>query len=196
MELEYGYGQTPLDDDEKEGLLIKTISTHGELNELEQLNIEEAELWRHTSPEATEKVLTEAFVKKLHRKMFNKVWSWAGYFRKSNKNIGVEWAEIPMSLKYLLDNTKYWVKNGVYNNDEIAIRFKYEIVKTHCFSNGNGRHSRIMADILIESLGGSSFSWNGFNMTNPDETRKQYIDAIKEVDKSNDFSSLIKFARG
>ena len=196
MELEYGYGQTPLDEDEKEGLLIKTITTHGELNELEQLNIEEAELWRHTHPVSREKVLTENFVRKLHLKMFANVWSWAGNFRRSDKNIGVEWTDIPTTLRYLLDNVKYWVENNVYGGDGIAIRFKYEIVKIHCFPNGNGRHSRIIADTLIESMGGSSFSWNGSNMVRPDETRRRYIDAIKEVDKTNDIGPLIEFARG
>lgn len=196
MELEYAYGQTPIDEDEKEGLLIKTITTHGELNELEQLNIEEAELWRHTNLVSTEKVLTEDFVRKLHLKMFANVWSWAGTFRRSNKNIGVEWTDIPTNLRYLLDNVKYWVENNVYGGDEIAIRFKYEIVKIHCFPNGNGRHSRIIADTLIESIGGSSFSWNGSNMARPDETRRRYLDAIKKVDKTNDIDPLIEFARG
>jgi len=196
VELEYAYGQTPIDEDEKEGLLIKTITTHGELNELEQLNIEEAELWRHTNPVSTEKVLTEDFVRKLHLKMFANVWSWAGTFRRSNKNIGVEWTDIPTNLRYLLDNVKYWVENNVYGGDEIAIRFKYEIVKIHCFPNGNGRHSRIIADTLIESIGGSSFSWNGSNMARPDETRRRYLDAIKKVDKTNDIDPLIEFARG
>lgn len=195
MELAYNYGQTPLDEDEKDGLLIKSVSTHGELNELEQLNIEKAELWRHLNPPSANKALTEDFVKKLHQRMFGNVWSWAGHFRRSNKNIGIEWTEIPTRLRYLLDNAKYWIDHQVYDLDELAIRFKYEIVKIHCFPNGNGRHSRIMADILIESLGGESFTWNGSNMVKPDQTRKRYIDAIKEVDKTDNIVPLIQFAR-
>ncbi|MDP2088988.1 MAG: mobile mystery protein B [Flavobacteriaceae bacterium] len=193
--LDYIDGQTPLSEVEKEGLLIKIITTHGELDEHEQLNIEKAVEWIMRSKFNPDKILTEEFVKKVHRRMFGKVWKWAGKFRKSEKNIGVEWHKIGIELKYILDDTKYWITNKTYPPDEIAIRFKHRIVCIHCFPNGNGRHSRIMADIIIESIFGREiFTWNHSNMVKPDETRNKYITAIKEGDKGN-IIPLIEFAR-
>lgn len=195
LELEYEDGQTPLNEEEKEGLLIKSITTHGELNEHEQLNIEEAIKWLLTSRLKKEKILTEGFIKKLHTKMFGRVWAWAGEFRRSEKNIGVKWININVDLKVLINDTTFWIDNNVYPEDEIAIRFKHRLVNIHCFPNGNGRHSRIMADIIIESVFEKEiFSWNQSNMVKADETRKAYITAIREADKGS-VSSLITFAR-
>jgi Fic-DOC domain mobile mystery protein B len=195
MELEYQDGQTPLDEDEKENLLIKTITTHGELDEHEQLNIEKAVQWTIQSRFKPEKILTEEFIKTLHKKMLGEVWAWAGEFRKSEKNIGVEWINIGVELKYLIDDTKYWIENKTYPPDEIAIRFKHRLVNIHCFPNGNGRHSRIMADIIIESIFGKDvFTWNHSKMVQADETRKKYIAAIREGDKGN-IKPLLEFAR-
>lgn len=195
LELEYHDGQTPIDEDEKKGLLIKSITTNGELNEHEQLNIENAVEWIIQTKFNPDKILTEQFIKKVHKKMFIDVWKWAGEFRKSGKNIGVEWINIGIELKYLLDDTKYWIDNKIYSPDEIAIRFKHRLVKIHCFPNGNGRHSRIMADIIIESVFGKDiFTWNSSNMIKPDETRKKYIAAVKEGDQGN-IKPLIEFAR-
>jgi len=195
LELNYEDGQTPLDEEEKEGLLIKTITTHQELDEFEQLNIEQAIQWLMKRKLKKEKILTEEFIKNLHKKMFDKVWKWAGQFRKSEKNIGVKWVNIGVDLKYLLDDTNYWIKNKIYSCDEIAIRFKHRLVNIHCFPNGNGRHSRIMADLIIESIFKELiFSWNHSNMVKADETRKKYIEAIREGDKGN-ILPLIDFAR-
>jgi len=195
LELEYQDGQTPIDEDEKKGLLIKSITTNGELNEHEQLNIENAVEWIIQTKFNPDKILTEQFIKKVHKKMYSDVWKWAGEFRKSEKNIGVEWINISVELKYLLDDTKYWIENKIYSPDEIAIRFKHRLVKIHCFPNGNGRHSRIMADIIIESVFGKDiFTWNNSNMIKPDETRKKYITAVKEGDQGN-IKPLIEFAR-
>lgn len=195
LELEYEEGQTPLSEEEKDGLLIKTITTHEELDEHEQLNIEKAVAWTIQRRFKADKILTERFIKDLHSKMFSDVWSWAGKFRKSEKNIGVEWVKIRIELKYLLDDTKYWIENEVYSEDEISIRFKHRLVNIHCFPNGNGRHSRIMADIVIESIFGKEvFSWHHSNMVKADETRKKYITAIREGDKGN-INPLLEFAR-
>jgi Fic-DOC domain mobile mystery protein B len=195
LELEYEDGQTPLSEEEKDGLLIKLITTHAELNEHEQLNIEQAVKWVIESKLNKNKILTENFIRTLHKKMFGNVWAWAGEFRKSEKNIGVKWINIGIDLKMLLDDTKFWIENQTYSPDEIAIRFKHRLVNIHCFPNGNGRHSRIMADIIIESIFKSKvFTWNHSNMVKAHDTRKNYINAIREGDKG-DISQLIKFAR-
>lgn len=195
LELDYQNGQTPLDEDDKESLLIKSIMTHGELDEHEQLNIEKAVEWTISSKFKPERIFTEEFIKALHKKMLGDVWRWAGVFRKSDKNIGVEWTTISVELKKLLDDVNYWIENKTYSADEIAIRFKHRLVKIHCFPDGNGRHSRLMADIIIESIFQQDvFSWNHSNMARPDEIRKKYIAAIHKADKGN-IKPLIEFAR-
>ena len=195
LELSHAYGQTPLDEDEREGLKIKSISTQKELDEFEQLNIEKAILWTIRTKPKTENILTEKFIRTLHQKMYGDVWKWAGEFRRSEKNIGITWSQIPMELKNLLDDATYWVANNTYAPEEIAIRFKHRLVSIHCFPNGNGRHSRIMADIIMESIFNKDiFSWHQSNMVKPDETRKKYIRDLREANNGN-VEPLILFAK-
>lgn len=193
--IEYEEGQTPLSDEEKNGLKISTISTHSELDEHEQRNIEHAIEWTIHNKFSTNQIFSENFIKALHKKMFSEVWEWAGSFRQSEKNIGVSWVTISIELRKLLDDTKFWIDNKTFPPDEIAIRFKHLLVNIHCFPNGNGRHSRIMADIIIESIFNKEiFSWHNSNMVRAGEVRTKYITAIREGDKGN-IESLIKFAR-
>ncbi len=195
LEFKYIDGQSPLSEEEKEGLLIKSITTRGELDELEQLNIEKAVEWTLNKKFLKEKILSEAFIKSVHKKMLGDVWEWAGKFRRSEKNIGVECIRIGVELRMLLDDTKYWIKNDTYPLDEIAIRFKHRLVNIHCFPNGNGRHSRIMADIIIESVFKKDvFTWNNSNLVKPNSARKQYIESIKKADNGI-IEPLLDFAR-
>ncbi|MGS0527182.1 mobile mystery protein B [Zobellia nedashkovskayae] len=195
LEFDYKDGQTPLDEEEKEGLKIKSITTQGELDEFEQLNIEKAVEWTIHSKFKVENILTEKFIKNLHKRMYSDVWKWAGQFRKTEKNIGIPWTQIGIELKNLLYDTKYWIDNNTFPPEEIAIRFKHRIVSIHCFPNGNGRHSRMMADIIMESIFGNEiFNWHQSNMVKANETRKQYIKALIEADNGN-FKKLIKFAK-
>lgn len=195
LNLDYIDGQTPIDEDEKEGLLIQTISTLGELDEFEQLNVEKAVDWTMKRKLTPDKILTEDFVKELHKRMFGNVWKWAGTFRNSNKNIGVDKYEIGIKLRDLLDDCRYWIEHKTYPEDEIAVRFSHRIVNIHPFPNGNGRHSRLIADILIShGLGKSHFSWGSKNLTKKGEARSKYLDALKEADQG-DYKLLIEFAR-
>jgi len=152
LNLKYTNGQTPLNEEEKEGLKIKSITAHEELDEFEQLNIEKAVEWTIHANLKPERILSEKFIKELHKKMYGAVWKWAGKFRIADKNIGVNWMNISVELKNLLDDTKFWIEYNTFAPEEIAIRFKHRIVAIHCFSNGNGRHSRMMADIIMEYI--------------------------------------------
>ncbi len=195
LELHYKNGQTPLNEEEKDGLKIKSITTQQELDEFEQLNIEKAVEWTIHTRLRSERILTEKFVKNLHQKMYGDVWKWAGEFRKSEKKIGIHWPQIRIELKNLLDDTKYWIENSTFSPEEIAIRFKHRIVSIHCFPNGNGRHSRMMADIILESIFNAKiFSWHQSNMVRPGDIRKKYIDALKAADNGN-INFLIEFAK-
>ncbi len=195
LELKYSDGQTPLDEEEKEGLKIRSVTTQQELDEFEQLNIEKAIEWTIHNNLKPEKILTEKFIKDSHKKMFGDVWQWGGEFRKSDKNLGIHWPQISIELKKLLDDTQFWIENNTYSPEEISIRFKHRLVAIHCFPNGNGRHSRLMADIIMESVfGQDSFSWHRSNMVKADETRKKYISTLKEADNGN-IKPLIEFAK-
>lgn len=195
LNLEYIDGQTPLDEDEKDGLIINSISTRGELDEFEQQNIETAIQWILTRKFKNEQIFTEAFIQDLHKRMYGQVWQWAGKYRRTNKNIGVDKLQIPIDLKALLDDAIYWITNEVFPPDEIAIRFKHKLVSIHCFPNGNGRHSRLMADIIIEKIYNQPvFTWGGANFSNENDVRDKYLRAIKAADKG-EFSLLLEFAR-
>jgi len=195
LNLEYIDGQTPLQEDEKVGLLIPTIATRAQLDEFEQQNIEEAIQWVLTRPLKATTILTEQFVRSLHKRMYGRVWGWAGEFRKTNKNLGVDKWQIPTELKALLDDASYWIAHETFSPDEIAVRFKYRIVSIHCFPNGNGRHSRLMADIIIDKIYRLPvFSWGAKNLVKQSDTRTTYLKAVKEADKNN-YGHLLLFAR-
>lgn len=195
LELHYADGQTPIDEDEKLGLLISTISTKSELDEFEQLNIEGAMQWLKGKKFKGSEVFSEPFVCMIHRRMYGSVWSWAGKFRSTNKNIGVDKFQVSQSLRMLCNDAHYWVEHQVYSPDEIAIRFKHRLVSIHCFPNGNGRHSRLMADAIIENFFGQMhFSWGSQNLMNQDDARRAYIEAVRKADRGS-ISPLLQFAR-
>jgi Fic-DOC domain mobile mystery protein B len=193
---EYAPGQTPINEDESDGLKILTITTQGELNEFEQHNIEHAMLWLKSQKPTAQQLLSENFIKKLHTKMYGDVWKWAGKFRKSEKNLGIQYHLIETELKKLMDDTLYWIAHSTYSPDEIAIRFKHRLVSIHCFPNGNGRHSRIMADLIVEKIFGlPHFNWGKSTLTENDGVRDAYLKALREADHFN-YQPLILFARG
>jgi Fic-DOC domain mobile mystery protein B len=195
LNLEYDEGQTPIDPEERRGLLIKTISTRKELDEHEQLNIEDALEWTLKKNFTGKEILTEKFIRDLHKKMFDKVWRWAGTFRNSNKNIGVDKFQIPMQLKNLFDDCRYWIDNKIFLEDEIAIRFKHKLVSIHLFPNGNGRHSRLMADVLISKVFHKPvFTWGMHNKQSDDQIRALYLKSLREADNGN-YTKLISFSR-
>jgi Fic-DOC domain mobile mystery protein B len=192
---DYIDGQTPLNEEEQNGLLIPSITTREELDEFEQLNIEKAIQWTFGKKWKAEQLFSEKFVKDLHKRMYGEVWKWAGAFRESEKNLGIKSYLIPTELKVLLDDALFWVENDTYSPDELAIRFKHRLVSIHCFSNGNGRHSRLMADLIMEKLFNATFfSWGSSNLVKATETRKAYIKAVKMADKQ-DLQPLIVFAK-
>lgn len=195
LNLEYINGQTPIDDEEKEGLLIPTISTLQELDEFEQQNIEEAIQWLLTRKLKPSQIFTEKFLMDLHKRMYGHVWRWAGNYRHSQKNIGVNYYEIPAHVKMLLDDALLWHQNTVFPPDELAIRFKHRLVSIHCFPNGNGRHSRLIADVIVEKVYGLDvFPWGSENLSKSSDQRDRYIKAVQLADQEN-FGPLMEFAR-
>lgn len=192
MRISYPPGATPLDPDEVAGLVPTSISTQGELNAFEQANIADAERWAFKRKR--QDCLTEGFICKLHRKMLNQVWRWAGTYRTSDKNIGASWTQIPERILGLCGDVRYWIEHQTYAWDELGARFHHRLVAIHPFSNGNGRHARLMADVLLHAHGEELFSWGREALGHPTETRNRYLAALRAADDRN-YAPLIKFVR-
>lgn len=196
VNFDYPPGATPLDADERASLIPGHLATQAELNEWEQLNIGEGDKWARKQ---RKEILTEDFLRQLHRRMFGETWKWAGEFRKSDKNIGVDWRYVGVELKKLFDDVRYQIDHGTYPADEIAIRFHHRLVAIHAFPNGNGRHARLMADLLVKRLGQPRFSWGSRRLAQPSLTdatpvRHDYIAALQAADARN-IVPLLDFAR-
>jgi Fic-DOC domain mobile mystery protein B len=189
---EYSPSATPLDPDEAAGLLARHITTQAELNEWEQANILEGLRW--ALKQGKRDLLDEAFVRLLHRRMFSKTWKWAGQFRQTDKNMGVDWQHVPVQLRNLLADAKAQIEFNAYPPDELALRFHHRLVWIHPFANGNGRHARLIADLLIERLGLPAFSWGGQALGSAGEKRRAYLEALRAAD-ARDYQLLLKFAR-
>jgi Fic-DOC domain mobile mystery protein B len=191
LKLTYPPGATPLDPDEMAGLLPTSIATQGELDAFEQANIADAEGWALRRKHKD--VLSEPFVRALHRRMLAQVWRWAGSYRTSDKNIGVPWQQIPTQVRQLCDDASYWVSHPAYGWDELGTRFHHRLVAIHPFPNGNGRHARLMTEVLLRSNGQALFSW-GRASVDPTQVRARYIAALRAAD-GGEYGALIAFVR-
>lgn len=182
---------TPLSAEERAGLIPSYITLRGELNEAEQTNIAEAEDWAFRR---RRDVLDEKFLNDLHRRMFARVWKWAGEYRRSGKSVGIDAYRIPQDLRQLIGDTRYWIENATYGPDEIAARFHHRLVAIHPYPNGNGRHSRLATDLLLKQLGQPRFTWGSENLVDPGVTRHSYISALRAAD-AHDLKALLAFVR-
>ena len=191
MIIKYPDGATPIDAEEIADLIPIHLLTQDQLNAWEEDNIIRAQRWALTQ----KYVISVSFIQELHRRMFDKTWKWAGKYRTSEKNLGITWYQIPERVKKLCDNILFQLNHQIFPMDENAIRFHHQLVWIHPFANGNGRHARLMADLLIIKQGGSRFTW-GYNQDLQKSTplRKSYIRALKLADQG-DYSELIAFAR-
>jgi Fic-DOC domain mobile mystery protein B len=182
---------TPLTAEEREGLIPSYITLRHELNEAEQVNIGAALQWSNSR---NHDVLNRDFLCDLHRRMFEDVWRWAGRYRTTARNIGVEAHRIVQDVQHAIDDARYWTQNGTYPPDEIAVRFSHRLVGIHPFPNGNGRFSRLAGDLLTQQLGQPPFSWGRANLADASEIRARYVQALRAAD-NHDIRPLLIFAR-
>jgi Fic-DOC domain mobile mystery protein B len=191
-----GDDATPLQPHDRQGLRQSWITSRQDLNEAEEANIAKGFAWacgrRSLKPDD---ILTTDFVRTLHKRMFGDVWSWAGDFRIRDVNIGnVQAHRIPVDLPAMLDDVKYCADHRTFSPDEVAVRLHHRLVEIHPFPNGNGRHARLMADLLVQQPGGQPFSWGSGSLKTVGELRKRYVEALKMAD-NHDIQPLIEFAR-
>ena len=182
---------TPLTVEERDQLIPSYITLRRELNEAEQINIADALRWTN---ERRGDVLDRIFLRELHRRMFCDVWRWAGHYRTTQRNIGVEAYRIQSDVAQIIDDCRYWVEHATYAEDEIAVRFSHRLVFVHPFPNGNGRYSRLAGDLLARQLDRPPFSWGRTSWTDGGETRSAYVRALKSAD-AHDMAPLLFFAR-
>ena len=186
---------TPLEAEERQQLLQSWITHRADLNRAEEANILDGAAWaRGRRSRRPADMLSTGFATQLHKRMFGDVWKWAGTWRTTARNIGVDAYRIGMDVAALLDDVRYWVENMTYPPDETAVRLHHRLVAIHPFPNGNGRHGRIAADYLVTSLGHPAFSWGSRLVVDSDELRRRYIEALHDADH-DDISGLIEFAR-
>jgi Fic-DOC domain mobile mystery protein B len=190
-DMQYPEGATPLDPDELGGLKHKHITTRGELDELEQANIQSGVRWMGRQ---RGDVLTDGFATTLHKQLFGDVWDWAGTFRRTGKSVGIDAIHIGVQLRQLMDDARYWAKHRTFPPSEAAIRLHHRLVYIHPFPNGNGRHARIMADTVMERIyKAKPIDWTaGHDLQKMNDRRTAYIAALKAADRE-DFGPLIAF---
>ena len=192
--MKVGDGNTPLTPEELDDL-IPNLATKEELNEWERENILHARRWAlgRRNVKAAHPI-AEEYIRKLHHRMFNQTWKWAGIYRKTEKNIGVPVPQMREMLSALLGDVTYWIENKTYPPDEIAVRLHHRLAVIHPFPNGNGRHARLMADVLAVQLGRPFFTWGRTNLINQGEAREKYLQAMRAAD-AGDIALLMDFVR-
>jgi Fic-DOC domain mobile mystery protein B len=186
-------GQTPLAPDEEAQIIPSSVATRGELDIVEQENIARAMQWAFSRNRRPARILDEPFVRRVHKRMFGDVWRWAGTYRRTPRNIGIDHWMISEAVGNLLGDVRYWADHEVYAPDELSVRFHHRLVTIHPFPNGNGRHARLVGDILCVSLGGDRLSWGSGLALDAAALRKVYVDALQAADQG-DVASLIQFA--
>lgn len=193
----YSDGNTPIRPEEAEQL-IPRISTMGELNEYEALNILWAREWAFSSRtmQSTDP-LEEPYVRELHYRMFDNVWKWAGTYRQTERTIGGDPKEIAQRIPQLLANTRYWLESKTFSTDEALLRFHHQLTRIHPFANGNGRHARMIADVVAVKYARTEFTWGaGKDLVAQGGARRRYLAALRTIDANeNDLKSLLEFAR-
>lgn len=186
---------TPLSGEERLDL-IPSITTCAELNQIERINIIEARIWAMQARRLRrDDLLTDRFARELHRRMFNSVWSWAGRYRSTEKNLGWEVHRLAEGVRNLFDDAQAWFESSTYSTTEAAVRVHHRLVQIHPWPNGNGRHSRLMADIIVAAKGGKELTWGaGASLIEPGDLRRLYIEAVQQADQG-DIRPLLEFAQ-
>ena len=188
-----GGGNTALSREELADL-IPSLASKGELNEWERENILLAREWATSDRTSPLEMISDPYVRKLHQKMFGETWKWAGLYRRSEKNIGVPVHQIRELLMQLFGDVRFWIEKKTYSSDEIAVRFHHRLVFIHPFPNGNGRHARLIADVLVMKLGGGTLTWGSASLVEEGSARERYLEAIRAADQG-DMRQLLRFAR-
>ena len=172
-------GATLIDPDEAADLIPRHVRTRAQLNRWEQENIVAAERWTIRTRFSA---LDDWTIRELHRRMFDRTWGWAGAYRQSDKNIGVDWRTIAVEVRNLVDDGSWWLRERVYDIDEAALRLHHRLVYIHPFPDGNGRHARLWCDLLLRQHDRSPIAWQSERLGTVSEARRAYIGSLQAAD--------------
>jgi Fic-DOC domain mobile mystery protein B len=144
-------------------------------------------------------MLSIDYLQELHRQMLGEVWQWAGEIRANDLQNAFA-SPVPdirpqLAMLYL-DATEHWLQDDRMTPDEFTVRVHHRVVKVHPFRNGNGRHSRLLADLVLEKhFRLAPFTWGGnAGLGNTDPNRETYLEGLKAADKG-DYEPLMKLCR-
>lgn len=190
-------GATPLTDDDLQGLIPAWVTTKADLNRAEADNIFRARARIQRSRRHPYWYLEPGGLESLHKQMFGEVWRWAGTTRLRETDVGIDPYQISVQLHNLREDVRAQIGDGqntAYPITDLAVRFHHRLVAIHPFPNGNGRHSRFAAELLLSDLGGSGLTWGGGgDLASASELRTDYIAALRIADRG-EFEPLIEFA--
>ena len=188
-------GATPGGD--TSGLLLEHLSTTTARNAAETEAISRAYdkyVFRARRKKQGTEWLTDDFIRRVHADMLGTIWEWAGKYRQTKFNLGVDPHLIREQIKLFTEDFLYW--NGTESTMsviEIAARIQHRLTNIHPFTNGNGRHARLITDIFLHSRKLPIPQWPQIQlMAQGNEIGEQYITAMKKAD-NGDINDLIQF---
>jgi len=183
---------TPLDDISGLKLPNDKVYTLKEIYVAEANNIALATL-KYLSAPPSKKVAPFSYewLSQLHEEMFANVWEWAGKFRQVELSIGIKAYQVPTTLKELADDIAYWDKHKIFDIYETATRIHHRAVQIHPFQNGNGRWSRMLANIYLRQNGSMPVKWQEDLLSKENLQRDAYIQALKLADNGK-YQKLIE----
>ncbi len=187
---DFGDGNTPIDDDEADGLRPTWVRTRGDLNDAERDNILEARRAIRSAP--IDDVLDDLWLRQLHQRMFGDVWKWAGRYRTTDRNIGIDPTMVAGAVRTLTDDCRWWIDQDPA--EVVVARFHHRLVAVHPFPNGNGRHARAAADYLAGALGAPAPTWGAASGLDGESLRAGYLAALRAADRDGeDLDALVSF---
>ena len=185
-------GQTPLPKELRKGLIPKTVQSMGELDEYEESNIADGLVWLEHYNEND--YLTSTFWTKLHKKLFDRVWKWAG--KKRDHELQNPYFKSPHQIwpefKKLEDDIQFWIAHKTFSGHEFAARLHERIETIHPFPNGNGRFGRIITEYICLRQGIPIPTWGTSMKDNPDLRSSMYINALDKVRQTHRYDDLVK----
>lgn len=181
-------GRTSLTVQDLQGLKLPFVKTRAQLSAVEGPNIVSGKQATLTSRKSrVPNMLSVEYLRELHSRMFNDVWDWAAQIPSTELQNEFA-ASVPgirpqLSILYA-DAIEYWLNDKRMTPEEFAVRVHHRVVKIHPFRNGNGRHSRLLADLLLsENFGLETFTWGGSAQLGAgDLYRQPYLEGLKAAD--------------
>lgn len=201
MALEPDYGETLLSYEEADALTPEARKLLGDpilkadLYDLEQrIQVEVADEWWGNLLSFNipmRDLLNDHFARDLHRRLYAPVWKWGGRQRSRETNIGIAPEHIAVEMRNELDDLNYqWEHQTGIEARMLGIATHAALVRIHPFVDGNGRATRLLADLVY--LAGQT-GWEPIHAYDWEIDRTTYIGLLGEYDMTRNPSALAEF---